>query len=252
MSTWILLRGLSREYRHWGAFPAELQREMPGTNVIPIDLPGNGSLNEMRSPIDIHGMVAHCRRELARQNVSPPYALLAISMGAMVAAKWAHECPTEVSACVLINSSFGSFNSFHQRLRPRAWTTLLKILIAASGQRREELIYRMTSRRQPLPPGLLDEWVVIRRSRPVSAGNALRQLVAAARFRAPPSAPVSTLILASARDELVDVRCSQEIARRWLCPMVLHPDAGHDLPLDDGAWVARQVREWLAEKITKL
>jgi hypothetical protein len=25
----------------------------------------------------------------------------------------------------------------------------------------------------------------------------------------------------------------------------LHPSAGHDLPLDDGPWVAAQVRDWL-------
>jgi len=26
---------------------------------------------------------------------------------------------------------------------------------------------------------------------------------------------------------------------------VIHPEAGHDLPLDDGAWVAGQIRAWL-------
>jgi hypothetical protein len=25
----------------------------------------------------------------------------------------------------------------------------------------------------------------------------------------------------------------------------LHPDAGHDLPLDDGVWVSQQVKDWL-------
>jgi hypothetical protein len=27
--------------------------------------------------------------------------------------------------------------------------------------------------------------------------------------------------------------------------LALHPTAGHDLPLDDGDWVARVVRLWL-------
>jgi hypothetical protein len=33
---------------------------------------------------------------------------------------------------------------------------------------------------------------------------------------------------------------------RWKTSLAIHPDAGHDLPLDDAAWVARQVRDWLA------
>jgi len=54
------------------------------------------------------------------------------------------------------------------------------------------------------------------------------------------------IVLAGAGDRLVDPRCSLAIARRWHCPLALHPEAGHDLPLDDGAWVAREVRGWCA------
>ena len=82
MSTWILLRGLTRERRHWGTFPDELRREMPGIQVTSLDLPGNGYLNGMASPTNITDMVAHCRSELARQNAPRPYLLLSISMGA--------------------------------------------------------------------------------------------------------------------------------------------------------------------------
>jgi hypothetical protein len=35
------------------------------------------------------------------------------------------------------------------------------------------------------------------------------------------------------------------IARRWNCPIAIHPTAGHDLPLDDGVWIAKQVHDWL-------
>jgi pimeloyl-ACP methyl ester carboxylesterase len=27
--------------------------------------------------------------------------------------------------------------------------------------------------------------------------------------------------------------------------MKLHPDAGHDLPLDDPEWIIQQIRNWL-------
>jgi pimeloyl-ACP methyl ester carboxylesterase len=245
MSTWILLRGLMREQRHWGAFPQQLEQALPGARVITLELPGNGTLNTLDSPVDIAGLVAHCRRELVSLGVPPPYGLLAMSMGAMVAAAWAGNHAEEIRACVLINTSFGGFNPPHHRLRPRAWPSLLAFLLPGTDRKREQLIFDLTTRLTPLAATVIETWVGIRQSRPVRTQNALRQMVAAARFHAPPNAPVPTLILASERDGLVDVRCSLEIARRWGCALAIHPAAGHDLPLDDGAWVAQEVQAWL-------
>mgnify|MGYP006213324299 FL=1 len=85
----------------------------------------------------------------------------------------------------------------------------------------------------------------VRRQRPVSGRNALRQLLAAARYRAPATAPQPPLLLlASRHDQLVASRCSQALAAAWNLPLVMHPFAGHDLPLDDPAWVVEQVRQW--------
>jgi len=52
--------------------------------------------------------------------------------------------------------------------------------------------------------------------------------------------------LGRARDALVDARCSQALARAWGVPLAIHPDAGHDLPLDAGPWVVERVRAWAA------
>jgi pimeloyl-ACP methyl ester carboxylesterase len=57
-----------------------------------------------------------------------------------------------------------------------------------------------------------------------------------------------TLLLASEQDQLVNVQCSRTLARHWGCSLQLHPRAGHDLPLDDAAWVADQVRQWLSQQ----
>jgi pimeloyl-ACP methyl ester carboxylesterase len=246
LSTWILLRGLTREARHWGRFPGLLRYGFPHARIIALDLPGNGEFNAATSPLSAAAMASHCRNELTRQGVPPPYRLLAVSMGAMVAAAWAQQYPDEIEACVLINTSFASISRLHERLRPDTWPRLLQLLFTRHAHSREQLVFNLTSRLAKAPPALLDEWVVIRQSRPVGMRNALRQLIAAARFRAPANAPVPTLVLASAADNLVDARCSKEIARRWNCAIAMHPTAGHDLPLDDGAWVAREVREWLA------
>jgi pimeloyl-ACP methyl ester carboxylesterase len=248
MSTWILLRGLTREQRHWGEFPEVLSKEFPNARVVALELPGNGGLNAMTSPATIAAMASQGRAEVARLGIPPPYHLLAMSMGAMVATAWAANHPEEIEACVLINTSFGFISPICDRLRPRTWPTLLHFLLAQKARDREELVFKLTSKLPQAPPGLIDEWVAIRKSRPVRLGNALRQVVAAARFLPPSVAPVPTLVLASAGDRLVHPGCSMEIARCWNCPMAIHPTAGHDLPLDDGAWVAREIFKWLTER----
>ena len=53
------------------------------------------------------------------------------------------------------------------------------------------------------------------------------------------------LLLTSAGDTLVDPRCSQRLARVWGLPIAEHPSAGHDLPLDDGPWLAGQIARWV-------
>ena len=40
---WVLLRGLTREARHWGGFPERLGAAL-GVEVHCLDLPGNGHL----------------------------------------------------------------------------------------------------------------------------------------------------------------------------------------------------------------
>jgi pimeloyl-ACP methyl ester carboxylesterase len=109
----------------------------------------------------------------------------------------------------------------------------------------------MTTRLVAEPRTVIQAWLQWRRENPVSSRNALRQLLAAARYRAPQRSPFDRLLLlAGARDRLVDPRCSQTLASRWQARLTMHPTAGHDLPLDDEAWVLLQIREWLAEQET--
>jgi pimeloyl-ACP methyl ester carboxylesterase len=89
--------------------------------------------------------------------------------------------------------------------------------------------------------------MAIQRARPISRANALRQLLSAARFHAPALAPeVPLLVLASRQDALVDPRCSRRVAELWRADFAEHPTAGHDLPLDDGPWVAQQISRWMS------
>lgn len=245
-ATWLLLRGLTRETAHWGGFVAALEQALPPARVLALDLPGNGSLHALRSPADIAAMVAWCRAELARRGVPGPVHVLAMSLGAMVAAEWADQAPQELAGCVLINTSLRPFSPFYQRLRPRNYPRLLRLMLGAAPARWERTILEMTSNRAAALADVLPAWVAARAQHPVSGANALRQLLAAMRYRARRQAPaVPLLLLGSEQDRLVDVRCTLALARHWGSALRLHPWAGHDLPLDDPAWVLAQLRGWL-------
>ena len=213
---WILLRGLTRESRHWGSFVGQLEAALPGSRVIALDLPGNGQLHRQRSPMHVHAMVESCRAQLKARNITAPYRLLAMSLGAMVAVAWSSAYPHEIATQVLINTSLRPFSSFYQRLRPANYGALLKLaVLGASPEAWERTIFRLTS--NPASRAAIDAvlplWLAWRQGNPVSRANALRQLVAAARFRAPKTAPAAaTLMLASAQDRLVSVACSKALA----------------------------------------
>jgi pimeloyl-ACP methyl ester carboxylesterase len=245
MATWILLRGLTRESGHWGAFPAQLAARLPQARILALDLPGNGALHREASPWRVADMVAAGRAQLQAQGIDGPVHLLAMSLGAMVALAWADAHPAEVAGGVLINSSFAGLSPFYRRLRPASYPALLGVLARGDARAREAAILRLTSQRAD--PAVLDAWVALRQCHPVAPRNALRQLAAAARFRLPRQRPaVPLLLLSGARDALVDPRCSADLASRWQLPHAQHPGAGHDLPLDDGTWTAERIGAWLA------
>lgn len=248
---WVLLRGLIRESRHWGEFPDQMRAALPEAEIVTPDLPGNGVKWRQRSPVSVQGMVEACRADLQARGLRGPYSLLALSLGAMVAVQWQASYPDEVARSVLLNTSMRPFSRFYQRLRWQNYPAIVRQLVLGGARRQEQLALRLTSvahGRDTRDSELLKRWVDYHNEFPVSRLNALRQLLAAARFHAPPrgqgGAPL--LVLAGARDGLVDPMCSQRLAQAWGAEFRMHPEAGHDLPLDDGPWVAQQVALWLA------
>lgn len=242
-STWVLLRGLTREAAHWGGFPAVLQRALPGAQLHLLDLPGNGVRHRERSPASVDAMVADVRQQLLQRGIRTPVRVLALSLGAMVAAQWAHSAPHEVAGAVLVNTSLRPFSPLHHRMQPPNWPRLLRLALGRPApEDAERLIWQMTSQQPVVDEAVLADWVQARRLHPVRGVNALRQLLAAARYRAPAEPPcVPMLLLTGAQDRLVDPRCSSAVAQAWGVPLLTHPWGGHDLPLDDPGWVATQL-----------
>jgi pimeloyl-ACP methyl ester carboxylesterase len=249
MTTWVLLRGLMRESRHWGEFPLQFQDALGAQQAVTPDFPGNGRLHAEASATSVAGMAENIRAQLKQLDYAPPYYVLALSLGAMVAVAWSELYPAEIERMVLINTSMAPYNPFYQRLRPANYPALIRQLLFGSADQRERLILRLTSRLKSHTDQkqvILDQWTCFAKEYPVTRANMLRQLKAASSYRAAntvPQAPV--LLLTSQQDELVNAKCSFTLARHWHCAIRLHPTAGHDLPLDDGVWVIQQVKKWL-------
>ena len=247
MSTWIFLRGLTRESRHWADFPDIFRSEIRDAKIVTLDLPGNGDLNHMQSSTSVAAMAEYCHSAIEARGISPPYHVLAMSLGAMVAVALAMNYPREIGGCVLISTSLRPISPFYERLRPRNYPSLLRLVLPGCSVRsRESTILRITSNMAKSRAQILENWCALQRKHPVSRVNALRQLWASSRYNAlPQRPPVRLLLLASEKDNLVSIQCSRRLARLWRTDLAIHPSAGHDIPLDDGAWVAQQVRQWL-------
>ncbi len=243
----LLLRGLLRESRHWLDFPSLLSDKLQRP-VFTLDLPGCGQLYQQQSAASIPALRAQLQQQWAQGY--PLYQgqalhLVAISMGGMLALDWALSMPQQVKSVTLINSSSAGLNPFWQRLQPRNYLKILLCLLAGPLQR-EELIWQMTVR-SPVQPELLKQWQSWAMQNPVSRANALRQLWAASRFRLIQKPDCPVFVVSGLKDQLVSPRCSQALATQLYAPLLSHADAGHDLPLDAGAWLAAVIDQSLNE-----
>ena len=266
----VLLRGLARESRHWGEFPVDLKNELAKISglapenifIDAIDLPGAGKFSEMKSPISIPEITEFVRtkfyelRQSRRSEGGTPSFdtyLVAISLGGMVATEWLHHWPDDFAGCVLINTSFRGYSTLTQRLKPANWLSLARLLREKEALRRESEVLKLVSNRAEKREATARLWAKISLSRPISLENFARQLIAATRFQVaatPP--PVQILVVSSSADRFVDPECSKVIAERWNVPWVTHPDAGHDLCLDEPVWLAQQIAKWWASARQRL
>lgn len=245
---WVLLRGLVRESRHWQGFEQQFQAFFPDDQVVALDLPGNGYLHDQDSATQVAPMVASAQSQLSERGLQPPFHVIALSLGAMTAISWLEQHPQQLGSVVLMNTSVARFSPFWKRLRYQNYGTVLRGLLSEPGIEREQLILELTtnhlsaSQRQQVA----EDWAEYARQAPVSRRNGLRQLRAAARFKAPAQLPsdVPVLVLNGAGDRLVSPDCSSALANAWQLPMDVHPTAGHDLTLDQGGWVIERIDRW--------
>lgn len=236
----ILLRGLARESAHWLDFPIQLKERLGDSSTIEfIDFPGCGVHYRQDALTSVAAMTNHARTESNAANSLERIYIIGISMGGMIALDWAQRFPSEIQGIALINSSAGD-QPFWWRLRPRAWLPLLSALVLPC-RLRESLVLTCVSNCVEQYPIHLKQWLDIQQQRPVSWNTLITMLYAAAHYRPQQSCAINGIVLASKQDRLVSIRASQALAERFSWRLLIHPQAGHDLPMDAPGWVCEQV-----------
>lgn len=231
----LFLRGLTREIRHWYGLPKKFQA-LTGIPVITLDLPGAGENAKLVSPTNINHYVEFLRKNLPK---GEPITLIGISMGGMIALRWAEMYPSEVHKVFTINSSANNLSSAHERFNLSHWRVLLKVLMSSDVEIKEKLILDITtnliSAEKKSELGKLFKQVQI--DHPVSKRSSLNQLFAARSFQIFRKVDVPVHVIYGLGDRLVNPSCSQKLAGVLKAQTHIHPEAGHDLPLDAPEWL---------------
>ena len=239
---WLLLRGLSREQRHWAGFPERLSQTL-GSKVVCLDLPGVGTELSRPSPSKIQDITDDLRPRFSDlRGGQSGFGIFAVSLGGMIALDWVHRFPADFEMAAIVNSSAGNLSRPQDRLRLQNLGPLMAMLRESDPMRREQRLLKLITNHRGEDANLAREFGEVARSAPVSASVMRAQVIAAMRFVTPEEVTKPLEFFVSAKDRFVDPSCTYRLAERYLSPVRVHPNAGHELPLDDPDWTIEEMR----------
>jgi pimeloyl-ACP methyl ester carboxylesterase len=246
-TSWLLLRGLGREKRHWGSFPERLA-DASNSRVLALDLPGFGTENARSSPRTIDAIAEDVRERFLAERTTVAagerWSVLGISLGGMAALSWCARHPDDFERCVTVNTSARPSRAF-DRFR---WAGVRSMVSAARAGNdavaRERAVLALTSDHAADElDALAQKYAEWRRERPPHRGSIALQLAAATTFAAPRALRPDALVLASKTDRLVSHRCSEDLAA-WIGARVFISErGGHDLALDEPDWIVAKIAQ---------
>ncbi len=243
---WLLIRGLAREVGHWGDFLKFLESQDFSQSVVALDLPGIGTERNRNTPLSIRENVEDLRHRWREKNKNNlPWAILGISMGAMISMDWISQYPNDFSAGVFINSSSRGTSTLFQRLKPHYVRHSVWSLLNRNIEKREREILKITSNLKRDDIETQKMWIKIAKKSPPRLSTIVFQLIASAKFRAPQHLPLRSLFLTSKADLMVDYKSSQKLSELYSAQLHIHEMAGHDLPLDDPDWILEKIKEFI-------
>ncbi len=234
---WIFLRGLTRGNVHWGEFSSLFKNSNPNSKIEFLELPGNGLNFEEETPTDPHAIIKILRERSILLRENEKIILCGISLGGMIALKWAELYPNEISSVTIINSSLKQLSPFYFRLSPFVLGKLFLTFFSSDPEVQEKLILDLTSNNSHNYSLYLKKFQDFSKQYPVSKTNTLRQLLLANNIKVDHSMAKKVRIIASKNDRLVSFNCSVHLSHFFQQEIIIHPSAGHDLPLDDPQWL---------------
>lgn len=235
----IFLRGLTRAAFHWGDFQLIFRSTHPDYEVEFLEIPGNGILHNTDTPIDPVEAIRQLslQSQFVKEGLS--FHLCGISLGGMLALKWAELNPQQVESVTTINCSLAQFSPFYQRLNPDLYLRVFKALFSKGVFQKEQSILDITSNRKENHGKYLGPFTNFSKHHKIKRKNFIRQLILANKIHIE-NLKIPLKVICSEGDRLCSPNCSKAIAHHLHGQLAIHPDAGHDLPLDEPHWLADQ------------
>lgn len=250
---WLLLRGLSREQRHWGAFLPKFKAVFGEENVFCLDHVGVGTESSRPPVYSIDAMAADLRGrwKQLKQSEDEKWAILSLSMGSMVSLHWCAKYPEDFKYQVVINVSSSTDSVPWNRLLLDNARSFAQLARSPDNVVRERTVLDMCTNllSSAEKSKLAEEWSMFSLDRAQMRKVALTQLWAASTFRRPKVMTVPTLAMVSAADRLVHPTCTMSIATALKLHLEVNPDAGHEMTIDASDWVIDQVKSFTAKSV---
>ena len=254
--TWVLMRGLMRETRHWGEFTEKMEQVLeargyknPADKIVCLELPGVGKKRQERLAFSVEKVIEDLHLELGSLGHSGPFGFLGISLGALTGLQWQSLYPNQFQKLVLVNTSHARTSPVFHRLRPDYVLKILPGLLHLDPRKSEEAILKLVCNDPAVRTKVLEEWVGIRESAPWGFRALVEQLLFATRAKwLPAPEPNRYFFLGSLNDRMVDSACTIRLMQKLGAHGNFHPDAGHDLSLEEPDWVLEEMFQWLDGK----
>lgn len=245
---WILIRGLARGRGHWGVFPERLQQAHPNDNIYYVDVPGNGDLKDVPTPLSVAEFVTSFEEQLKKQNFDsslPTYGY-SLSLGSMGMVEWAKQRPGFFKKIFISNTSAANFSNVFARLSVDAMKLGLRMRFLHDPEERElaSLEVTTTLTKEQIKTDYkksYESMLSYSKTHSAHPKNVFRQLVAAVKYAFPKQAPTEVVLMSGGQDKFVSAQCSKDIENKWHCKHTIHPQAGHDITFQFPDWVVEQM-----------
>lgn len=234
LMNYVFIRGLARNKEHWYGFE---KRFYLGSHVIMLDIPGNGELNQLTSPLTIKECTNFLRKQFLSLKKDETYTLVGISLGGMIATDWLNRFEDDFEKVIVINMSAKNLALPWQRFHFKMFLQI-PFLLFSNERKIEKSILNTTLNMKKPDNQLLEKALLILKHFKTSKINLFRQLIAASQFHFPLDIKSQKMIVIfSENDRLVSSISSKKIIQKLKCRYFIHQHAGHDLPLDDPEWL---------------